>query len=365
MNDHDEDWVEQQLAKQNLNIQIEQKIEQLTETLRSQLEGDAYTPPDERGIDLHRISWDELLSSTPDLEARWLIPDLIAKGRNHAIIAGAGAGKSELLLWAISRAARGIGIYDEPIEPVRTLYLDWEMGQDDLRERMQAFGYTPGADLDNLIYLQPPEIGELDQRPRGDEWPGSQLVTYAQDVAADLVVIDTFSRSVAGEENSNDTTRDFYRYTGQLLKTAEIAQVRLDHIGHGDPKRARGGSAKNADIDVSMILTSDKRENLTTIERGKARMSWWPELVRFSRISEQERVAYQTHTGTPQLQPPDQQRYTKPDDLARYLRKLFPTSKPSYQVAYDVLVSVGASWTSRELLRSAIILWNDPDAIGG
>lgn len=362
MSDHDPEWIEQQLARQNQSDQLQTRIEQLAETLRSQTEGEQYIPPEERGIDIHQVDWQQLLSTEPDISGRWIIPDLVATGRNHAFIASAGAGKSELLLWAIARAAQGIGIYSEQIEPVRTLYLDYEMGPDDLRERMQSFGYTPDHDLSNLLYLQPPELGELDRQPKADDWPGEVLVTYATEQQIDLVIIDTFSRAVEGEENSNDTIRNYYRHTGQMLKTAGIAQIRLDHTGHSDTSRARGGSAKAADIDVSMILKSDKKENRTTIERGKARMGWWPERLVFNRFQHEQTVEYSVASTAAQPATPKPDKYTDPQELALFLRQLYPTNRPSYQIAHDALAQIGASWQSREVLRMALDLWPDPYA---
>jgi hypothetical protein len=62
-------------------------------------------------------------------------------------------------------------------------------------------------------------------------------------------VLDTLSRVVRGEENSNDTYRNFYAYTGRLLKANGMTLARLDHAGH-DPKKSRGASAKADDVDL-------------------------------------------------------------------------------------------------------------------
>lgn len=59
-----------------------------------------------------------------------------------------------------------------------------------------------------------------------------------------MVVIDTISRAVGGEENDNDTWLNFYQYTGLRLKQAKVSVIRLDHTGKDLTEGERGGSAK-------------------------------------------------------------------------------------------------------------------------
>ena len=72
---------------------------------------------------------------------------------------------------------------------------------------------------------------------------------------AEVVVINTVSRAVMGEENENDTWLNFYRHTGLALKRAEVACIRLDHSGKDADKGMRGGSAKSGDVDAVWRLT--------------------------------------------------------------------------------------------------------------
>jgi hypothetical protein len=71
----------------------------------------------------------------------------------------------------------------------------------------------------------------------------------------EVVVIDTVSRSVEGDENENDTWLAFYRHTGLALKRAEVAMIRLDHAGKDESKGQRGGSAKSGDVDAVWRLS--------------------------------------------------------------------------------------------------------------
>jgi RecA-family ATPase len=73
-----------------------------------------------------------------------------------------------------------------------------------------------------------------------------------------IVVIDTVSRAIEGEENENDTWLKFYRHTGLKMKKAGISCIRLDHSGKDGSKGQRGGSAKSGDVDAVWRMT---REN--------------------------------------------------------------------------------------------------------
>jgi hypothetical protein len=92
----------------------------------------------------------------------------------------------------------------------------------------------------------------------GGEWIKALLI---QERPA-LVVIDTLSRVTEGGENESDTYRNFYRHTGQVLKEAGVALIRLDHEGHGGTNRARGSSAKSDDVDAIWSLSKLDRDGL-------------------------------------------------------------------------------------------------------
>ncbi len=220
-------------------------------------------------IDFGPAFWDN-----GDHAEDFLIAPFLARGRGHAIYASAKAGKSLFALYVAACAATGRPVLDHPGgAPIRVVYLDLEMTADDVRERLTEMGFGPGDDLSNLTYYALPSLAALDT-PQG----GAELVELATDHGADLVVIDTLSRVLAGEENSNDTARNFARFTGTPLKSAGITVVRIDHAGKDADRGQRGGSAKNDDVDVvwRFIPRDRGRFDLKATHR---RMGWVPELV--------------------------------------------------------------------------------------
>jgi hypothetical protein len=207
----------------------------------------------------------------------WLIPDFVARGRGHALYAGAKTGKSFVALDAIAAAAipRHEAWTNLPTgaDRITVVYLDYEMTDSDVRERLEGFGYGPEDDYSRFHYVRAMAFGfDLDTHEGG-----SELLAYALARNADLVVVDTLSRAVRGDENDADTVRHFYQSTGGLLKAKGIALLRLDHAGKTADKGQRGSSGKNDDVDVVWKLErTDAGSALTCTHK---RMAWIPDKV--------------------------------------------------------------------------------------
>jgi len=210
-----------------------------------------------------------------DATARpWLVEGLWPAGRAVALWANAKEGKSELALWCAARIAMGMHPwYDQAIEPLHVAYFDYEMTEDDLDERLNEFGFDLDR-LDHLHYALLPPLPALNLERGGDA-----VLAHALRVGARAVIIDTFARSVTGEENSADTANDFYTHTGSRLKQAGIGVMRTDHAGKSPGNAPRGSSAKLADVDVSWRLTRTQT-GVTLTCASSSRLSWvGPKLV--------------------------------------------------------------------------------------
>ena len=199
------------------------------------------------------INWHQLWED--ETEEEWIAYPLLPARRLIALYSAPKVGKSLLLLELAAGIASGRPILGNPAGPQRVvLYVDFENDpKADIRERLQNMGYGP-ADLGNLKVLSFPNMGALDSA-KGSE----QLMAAVEAFGAEVVIIDTVSRAISGDENENDTWLDFYRHTGLKLKQAEVALVRLDHAGKDEAKGQRGGSAKSGDVDAvwRMTRTSD------------------------------------------------------------------------------------------------------------
>lgn len=219
-------------------------------------------------------------------EAEWVYPDVLARGRGHAIYAIHKAGKSLLMLYLAAEIATGT-------EKCVVVYLDYEMTEADVFDRLDDMGYGMHADLSRLRYALLPTLPPLDTAAGGKalaelvddvqvQWPEHHIV----------VVIDTVSRAVKGKENDADTFRDFYFHTGIRLKRRGITWARLDHGGKAAEQGQRGSSSKGDDVDVVWKL--GKTQNGISLRRELARMSWvpaevtlrmFPEPLRYERLA--------------------------------------------------------------------------------
>ena len=181
------------------------------------------------------IDWPTFWSTeSPDED--WLIEPIVATGRQTATYSPAKTGKSLLARDACAARATGRSVLGYPAKPpIDILYVDLEMTEADLRERLTDLGYGPDDDLSHLHYYQLPPLPPLD-----GELGGEILTNIAIELGVLLVVIDTMARAVSGKENDADTLRAFYRFTGRVLKAADIALWRLDHQGKDEAMGQRG-----------------------------------------------------------------------------------------------------------------------------
>jgi hypothetical protein len=226
------------------------------------------------------VNWDDFFTKDRDDGDDWAIDDVLARGRGHSIFAKGKTGKSELVLRLV---------VDHVTSPDNTdvaVVFDYEMGDADLYQRLvEDFGYSSETDFARLRYAQLPTIPPLDTPGGADtidmilawikaQHPGSHVI----------VVIDTIGRAVEGPENDNDTILRFYRHTGAVLRRHETTWARLDHTGHENSDRARGGSAKLDDVDVAWELK--RTDDGTDLIRRASRLSWVPETVSYVRGTE-------------------------------------------------------------------------------
>jgi len=226
------------------------------------------------------VDWTEFFTKTRDDGDDWTIDDVLARGRGHSIFAKGKTGKSELVLRLV---------VDHVTSPANTdvaVVFDYEMGDADLYQRLvEDFGYSSETDFARLRYAQLPTIPPLDT-PGGADTIDMILAWVEQQHpgAHVIVVIDTIGRAVEGPENENDTILRFYRHTGSVLRRHEATWARLDHTGHENSDRARGGSAKLDDIDIAWELK--RTDDGTELVRRASRLSWVPERVAFIRAIE-------------------------------------------------------------------------------
>lgn len=243
------------------------------------------------------IEWDTFWA-TEHAGEDWLVEPFLARARQTVLYALTKAGKSLLALEVAAAVATGRPVLDRPVSPpVHVLYLDYEMTENDLRERLEALGYGPGDDLSHFHYALLPNIAPLDT-PEG----GRAIIELLAAVHAELVVIDTFGRAVQGEENASDTIRAYYRNTGVHLKAANATVLRSDHQGKDESRGQRGTSAKNEDVDVVWHLAARDPDpdgvSIVKLTLGYSRVGWAPQSIDLRRETNPNLRHIQPLTGS-------------------------------------------------------------------
>jgi hypothetical protein len=225
------------------------------------------------------LDWHALFKKAPT-EPEWLLEPVLERGRIVALFAPAKTGKSLITLEWVTALAAGREVFGNPRRaPVRVLYVDLENTQADIRERLEELGYGP-EDLGNLTYLSFPSLPTLDTHQGGQD-----LLALAEHYAAELVVIDTTCRVIAGEENSSDTFKNLYRHAMMPLKARGITVLRLDHSGKDLERGQRGSSAKADDVDAVWLLIG-RTDTTFTLKRTHARQAHGPDMVNIVRRQE-------------------------------------------------------------------------------
>jgi len=199
-----------------------------------------------------RLDWAELRNK--DFNYDWLVENWWPEASQMHVFASAKTGKSLLSLWIAANLAIGRDPFSwEPTKRQHIVYIDYEMTDKDLADRLNDMGFDFGELAGWLHYILCPPIAPMDT-PSG----GRELIELVKAYEAKVVIIDTLSRVIKGEENSNDTYRNFYNHTGQYLRTEGIALLRLDHAGH-NPAKSRGASSKADDVDL--VYSLERRSN--------------------------------------------------------------------------------------------------------
>ena len=187
-----------------------------------------------------------------------IVEGLVFPGRWTALVAPAKLGKSTLGLHIAHSLARGYDpFHGNPQPPIDVLYLDGEMGEGDILERLTSLELTP-TDLPHLHYT--------DMFPKGDTVQGgTAIVSTAINLGCKVVFLDGLNAFITGAEKDDTPWRNLFEQTVAPLKRAGVAVASSDNTGKDVTLSARGSSAKLDKADaIVMLKRTDDGINLTT-----------------------------------------------------------------------------------------------------
>lgn len=242
------------------------------------------------------------LRSGPLPPRTWLEQGIFELGAVNKLTAASGVGKSILLAhmavnWSLGRSALDVDNGSPRLleQPLSVLYVDGELGPRWWHTKLEKL--KAPTELPNLHV-----VTLADNAPVWSalsEWEGATAflawVDRLEDDldGVDVIVLDTLSAFVGGEENDNDTWLAFDRLVTLPLKRAGFTVLYADHSGHSS-ERARGGSAKRAKLDIEWFLDApdENRPNDLVLSndhrRGKMRDGFdgHPQVVHLSRVDD-------------------------------------------------------------------------------
>lgn len=197
------------------------------------------------------IDWDD-----PDFwdppDPKVIVPRMALEGQVCEIYSPGGVGKSLLALDVVLGLTLRGDTFGESVDATRVIYLDRENSKRGLSKRLKAFGASRATSkvlTEALHYSLLGDVPSLDTVD-GGEW----LMREVGKTQATCIVIDTMSKVVDGEENSNDTWKGLHNKSLTRLRAAGVTVILLDHVGKDSERGPRGGSAKRDNCDVMWSL---------------------------------------------------------------------------------------------------------------
>ena len=215
------------------------------------------TAPAKPTLAVTPVNWEQLWADVNET-IEYVLDPFLPLGRTTTVASQPKLGKSLFGLEIAAVVATGGYMWGKDVTQRPVLYLDQEMSQVDLRERLRDMGFTRKDDLSALhYYLQEP-------------WPpldtaagGAMLLDAIQRTGAQLVIIDTQSKVLENDENDAGTMTRFFKYTLGPLKALGVTVLLFDHLGRDASKGARGSSQKPADVDAVWTMTRRTEDKLT------------------------------------------------------------------------------------------------------
>lgn len=218
-----------------------------------------------------RVMLDKHIAGDPE-PTRWLIPDVLVRGRIHLLYGEPESGKTIISLsWMLHTISLGLPV----------VYIDEETGTTEAAQLLAAMGAEKVDELLHYFPFPSVEMGE------GTE----ALIAYCEELQPALIVFDSLTDmlSSAGlDENSGIEVTSWFRIVAQRLARApyEPAVSMVDHIPKDSPtqKYSVASRAKKSKSDVLWYVEKETdfdrtKTSLVTLHRHKNRPGVLPKTV--------------------------------------------------------------------------------------
>lgn len=180
----------------------------------------------------------------------WLIPGVVPSGLT-AFFGPTNSGKTFIALDAGLALATGLVWAGEQLQQVNVMYFLAE-GQGEASNRVEAWCQNRSAslsDLDGKFWIVPQRL------PLGGITPdGVNMAVVATRLNVGLIVLDTWARTLEGDENSNTDVSRTVNLLTDIRANSDISVWVIHHTGYTSDSRMRGASAFAAALDCEIAI---------------------------------------------------------------------------------------------------------------
>jgi AAA domain len=188
--------------------------------------------------------WAEL----PDIEAQWLIPNILPAGGLAALYGKPGTFKSFVALHIAAMIGSGNPVFGHDVVEGDVIYIAGEGGAG-LKARRDAIIKAHGIKDPKVYFLRT----QLDLRSSEADREALIAEITNRDLKPVLLIIDTLSRAFAGgNENASGDMGQFIAHVTTIQLRLNTAVLIIHHTGKDEARGLRGHSSLNGAVDAEL-----------------------------------------------------------------------------------------------------------------
>jgi len=222
------------------------------------------------------VSFDEMEVRAP----QWIIKNILEVDCSSVFFGGPGAGKSFLVLSLAAHILTKTEFYGNEVKKNGTIIYIAGEGFSGLSRRLRAWEIyhkqkIPPKSL--FISRAPAALGDPEFMVGVAHAVHSVAEKYGNPI---LIIIDTWARSLVGDENSSADVGAAVRALNDLRREYKSSCLVVHHSGLGDATRARGSSALKGSLDAEYRV--ENNDGIMTLSNSKMKDGEIPEPMTFS-----------------------------------------------------------------------------------
>ncbi len=195
---------------------------------------------------LEIIPFEKMLA--PNLETRSIVKGLLAPAVIALIFGESGCGKTFFTLDLALHIAGGIKWFERRVARGRVVYVATEAGRS-IHNRVAAFAQQNCGDQSEFDFAA--VVSPVDLCHLGDGDDVDRLIAVIE--KADVVIIDTVSRALAGgNENAPDDMGAFVNALDRIRAALGCTVVAVHHVGKDPSRGGRGHSLLHCAVDTEI-----------------------------------------------------------------------------------------------------------------